>query len=66
MNPNHIEEQGPTDAVTLRGKLPCGQHGGKILHHNRSAQEGCLRKALPSPDGQRLWLFLGTPLPVVH
>ena len=66
-NPNHIEEQGHTDAVKLQGKLPCGQHEGNILHHNQSAKEGCQRKVLPSPDGQRLWLVLGTPLlPVVH
>ena len=65
-NPNHIEEQGPMDSVSLQGNLPCGQHGGKILHQNRSAQEGCLRKVLPSPDGQRLWLVLGTPLTAVH
>ena len=65
-NPNHIEEQGHTDAVKLQGKLPCGQHEGNILHHNQSAKEGCQRKVLPSPDGQRLWLVLGTPLTAVH
>jgi len=65
-NPDHIEQQGPMDAVTRQGKLHWVQNGGNILHHHHQHHRGHLRKVLPSPDGQRLWLVLGTPLPVVH
>ena len=51
-----IEQQGNTDTTKHQGKL-------HFEHHLQGTHQSCLKKVLPSPDGQRLWLILGTPLP---
>lgn len=64
-NPCRIDQGGNTDTTSHQGKLHLGEHLHH-LHHYQDTRRSCRKKVLPSPDGQRLWLVLGTPLTTVE